>query len=78
MSIIIKINKFINSFISINLTAMCTYIFSIIVFKFYILTTFFTYHSTFLNLFTTNGYIINFLFFLRISRNKKLEGTKLC
>lgn len=78
MSIIIKINKFINSFISINLTAMCTYIFSIIVFKFYILTTFFTYHSTFLNLFTTNGYMINFLFFWEYHAIKKLKGTKLC
>ena len=42
MSIIIKINKLINSVITINLTVVYSYIFSIIVFKFRILTTFFT------------------------------------
>ena len=39
MSIIIKINKLINSVITINLTVVYSYIFSIIVFKFRILTT---------------------------------------
>ena len=54
MSIIIKINKLINIVIPINLSATYTSTFFIIVFKFHILTTFFTYDSCiFFNLLTT-------------------------
>ena len=42
VSIIIKINNLINSVITNKLTAVFSYIFSIIVFKFRVLTTFFT------------------------------------
>ena len=42
VSIIIKINNLINSVITNKLTAVFSYIFSIIVFKFRVVTTFFT------------------------------------
>lgn len=48
-----EINKFINSVIFINLAAINSYIFLIIVFKFHILTTFFTYHCMFMKLLVT-------------------------
>ena len=53
MSIIIKIIKFINKVISINLTAIHTYLFYVTVFKFHILTTFFSYQTLLTN-FTGN------------------------
>ena len=53
MSIIIKINKFINSIISINLTEIYTNKFSIIVFKFHIFTKWLTFYCVFLKFFIT-------------------------